>query len=125
MKNEVLGVPFNIISREQALKTLVGFLDEDKHHILITPNPEIIMTACEDEKLMEIIKDADLVTADGIGVIYGSKILRGDIKERVEGCDTVLNLFDAIKDTDKTVYLLGAKPGVAKQAMIEMPKKYK
>ena len=40
-----------------------------------------------------MLLSADLITADGIGVIIGSKILKGSLKERVTGADLTHDLI--------------------------------
>ncbi|MDZ5253628.1 WecB/TagA/CpsF family glycosyltransferase [Clostridium sp. LIBA-8841] len=125
MKVNILDVPFDNISSIEALERLLSFLKSDKNHLLITPNPEIVMEAQSNKLLFNIINEADLVIPDGIGIVLASKLLKDEIKERVAGCDLIFELFDAIKETDETIYLLGAKPGVAKKAQVLMEEKYK
>ena len=51
---KVLGVPFDNITNKKALNKLLEFLSKDKNHLLITPNPEIVMEAQNDKELMRI-----------------------------------------------------------------------
>lgn len=111
-KVNILNVPFNKVSKVEALEKLKTFLDSNQNHMIVTPNPEIVMAAQEDNELLEIIKKADLVIADGIGIIIGSKIQRKELVERVPGCDLLLSLFKTHGKQNLSVYLLGAKPGV-------------
>ena len=125
MKTNILNMPIDTFTRQQSLEKLLSFLKEEKNHLLITPNPEIIMEANKDKELMEIIKNADLVVPDGIGVVLASKLNKNKIKERVAGYDLIQNLFDKIKDTNTTVYFFGAGKGVAELAKQKMEQKYK
>ncbi len=125
MKIDILGVPFDNLTRKQALERVLEFLNEDRNHLLVTPNPEIVMAAQSDNCLMDILQKAELVIPDGIGIILASRIMKRNIRERVEGCDLILSLFNIIKDTNKTVYLLGGKPGVAEKAKMNMERRYK
>lgn len=125
MKVNILNIPFDNISNKDALNKLLEFLNEEENHLLITPNPEIVMEAQNNELLFNIINEADLVIPDGIGVVLASILLNDRIQERVAGCDLISELFNYIKDTEETVYLLGGKPGVAKKAKSLMEEKYK
>jgi N-acetylglucosaminyldiphosphoundecaprenol N-acetyl-beta-D-mannosaminyltransferase len=82
------------------------------------------MCAREDGELREILNGADLCTPDGIGVVYGAKILGDKLSERVAGYDLIVNLFDVLAKKGKSVYLLGAKPKVAEVAAENLVKKY-
>jgi N-acetylglucosaminyldiphosphoundecaprenol N-acetyl-beta-D-mannosaminyltransferase len=115
IKVNVLGVEFDHISRDQALKKLKSYLDYNKGHIVVTPNPEIIMKTQSDMNFKEMINDSDLILADGIGVLIGAKILGKKINNRVEGCDLTERLLLSLDSTQK-VFLLGGKPGVAEKA---------
>ena len=111
MKVEILGVKIDNITMEQAVNKVSSFFD-GKTHTVFTPNPEIIMLAQKDEELMNALNSADILLPDGIGVVIGSKLIGKPLPERVAGYDFACNLLN----TDRTFYLLGAKPGVAEMA---------
>ncbi len=126
MRNTVtiLGVNIDRVTEEEALAKAIGFLSGKGVSKIYTPNPEIIMTANEDSEFMKILNDADLCTADGIGVVYGAKILKRPVPCRVAGFDLTCNLLKYMKDTEDGVFLFGAKPGVAEIAAKRLEKKY-
>ena len=103
-KVHVLGVPFDTVTLQQATEIAKGFLKEQKQHIICTPNPEIVMEAQKDEELMNIVKAADLVVPDGIGIVWASKYSEKKLTERVAGYDLVQKLLEEIENTEHTVY---------------------
>lgn len=123
-KVNVLGVYFDAITMNEAVKRVVRYLDDDRMHTVFTCNPEIVMEAKKNIDFLNIINKGHLVVADGVGVVIGSRILKHPLPERVAGYDLVQNVFDVIKDTNKTVYFFGAAPGVANKAADIMMKKY-
>ncbi|MFR4878599.1 MAG: hypothetical protein ACLUBZ_17145 [Ruthenibacterium lactatiformans] len=50
-------------------------MNEPGAHYVVTPNPEIVEICREDAEARGAVNSADLVIPDGIGVIYGAKIL--------------------------------------------------
>ncbi|NLI89977.1 MAG: WecB/TagA/CpsF family glycosyltransferase [Epulopiscium sp.] len=121
----IMDVPINKVTMEEATNKVVTYLSGDGKHTVFTPNPEIIMEAQEDGEFMKILQEADLVVADGIGVVLASKILKVEkLPERVGGYDLMQSVLGEIKDKDTKVYFLGSKPGVAKLAAKNMRKKY-
>lgn len=121
----IMDVPINNVTMEEAANQVVGYLQGTGQHTVFTPNPEIIMEAQDDQEMMTILKKADLVVADGIGVVLASKILKvPTLPERVGGFDLMQNVLNKIKDTEIRVYFLGSKPGVATEAVKNMKKKY-
>ncbi|MDD5944536.1 MAG: WecB/TagA/CpsF family glycosyltransferase [Clostridia bacterium] len=123
-KTYILGVPFDTYKMNEAADRAVEMLGENGQHIICTPNPEIVMEAQNDRELMGILKAADMVTPDGVGVVWASKYSKTKLTERVSGYDLVLNIFERIKDTEYTVYFFGGAPGVADKAAEMMKEKY-
>ena len=50
---------------------------------MVTPNPEIVEICREDAEARGAVNSADLVIPDGIGVIYGAKILGTPLKQKL------------------------------------------
>ena len=115
-KVNILGVNVDMVNIAQATDRIMEFFEEDKLHKVYTPNSEIIMLAYKNEEFRQMLNSAELLTADGIGVVYASKILGKPIKERAAGYDIACQVLDRIKDTQHSVYLFGGKPGVAEKA---------
>jgi len=113
---EILGVGFDNVSMDEAIAKASDRIEQRRGGFVVTPNPEIVMLALENEKLRDTIEKAELVLPDGIGVIYGAKILGTPLKERVPGIDFASGLMEKLAAHHGSVYLLGAKPGVAEQA---------
>lgn len=120
----ILGVNFDNVTMEEAVKIGLRLFEDENKHAIYTPNPEIVMAALENDALKQSLNKGNLVIPDGIGVVIGSKIINEPLKERVAGYDFVQNLFDELKDTDKTVYFFGSKEGTAELAAKNMQAKY-
>lgn len=124
MRVEVLGVGFDNITMEQAVAEGVRLMNTAGAHYVVTPNPEIVETCREDAEAMDAVRNADLVIADGIGVVYGSRILGTPLKERVPGIELAQNLMGKMAQSGKTLFLLGSKPGIAEEAALRLRETY-
>lgn len=124
MRIDVLGVGFDNMTVEQAVAEGVRLMDTAGAHYVVTPNPEIVETCRKDEAAMEAVNGADLVLADGIGVIYGAKILGTPLKGRVTGIGFAQGLMERMAQGGRSLYLLGAKPGVAERAAENLARQY-
>lgn len=120
----ILGVPFDTGTMKETADRAISMMKESGQHIICTPNPEIVMEAQTDSELMGILRAADMVTPDGVGILWASKYAEEKINERVSGYDLVINIFERMKDTDLTVYMFGGAPGVAAKAAEMMAIKY-
>lgn len=120
----ILGVNVDKLTFGETLEKATGLLKSEGASAIFTPNPEIVMMAKEEPEMRDILNSADICTADGIGVVYGSKILGDAVPERVPGFDLACALFERISKTGEGVFLFGAKPGVAEIAKQNIEEKY-
>ena len=100
------------------------FFNEDRIHTVFTPNSEIIMAAYRDPEFCEMLNNSDLLTADGIGVVYASRILKKPINERAAGYDIARKVLEKLNYTNHKLFLFGGKPGVADEAAANLKKEY-
>lgn len=120
----ILGVKVDKVGVNQAVERIFKMLDERRTHTIFTPNSEIILKAYKDKEFCDILNDADLLTADGIGVVYASKILGDPIEQRAAGFDIACGLVDRIAETGHRLYLFGGKPAIAERAKRNLEKRY-
>lgn len=123
-KTNILGVNVDKVTYEEAVGKIMKMLNEPGNHTVFTPNAEIIYRAYKDENFCDILNSADLLTADGIGVVYASKILGNSVPERVAGFDVSCGVIDEIAQTGHRLYLFGGKPGVCEMAAEHLKEEY-
>ena len=120
----ILGVHVNKYTMDEATKKATELLETDECSMIFTPNSEILLYASNNPNFAELLNQGDMIIPDGIGVVYGAKILGEPLKERVAGFDLVCNLLPILAEKKKSIYLLGAKPGVAEMAAENLKAKY-
>lgn len=123
-KVEILGVGFDSLSREELKIQLNSMLTRGEQGYIVTPNPEILMCAEKDAEYRGIINHAALCIADGVGVIWASKILRAPIRERIPGVEMGEEILAMCAREGRGVFFLGGKQGVAEAAAEKMKAKY-
>ena len=116
MRIDVLGVGFDNLTMTEAVERGMELVRSPGPHYVVTPNPEIVEVCREDSGARAAVNGADLVLPDGIGVIKGAAMLGTPLKERTPGVEFATHLMDKLAEEGKSLYLLGAKPGVAEQA---------
>ena len=110
---DILGVGFDRIDLAAAAERIIERHAAGQRTFVITANPEFVMLARRDADIARIGRAADLVVADGTGVLVASRLLRDPLPGRVPGrllVPAVLQLASG------PVFLLGAAPGVAERA---------
>ena len=109
----VLGVGFDALTGNEAADRALELMRQRRAAYVCTPNPEIVLLARRDPDLMEAVNGADLVLADGIGVLWASKTLGTPLPERVAGYDFLLALLARMEGS---VYILGGRGDAAEKA---------
>ena len=124
MRIDVLGVGFDNLTMAEAVEQGVKLLHSEGMHYVVTPNPEIVEICRENPEANRVINQADLVLPDGIGVIKGAAMLGTPLKERTPGIEFAAHLMGRMAEEGLSLYLLGAKPGVAELAAQKLTERY-
>ena len=119
MRINVLGAPVDGIKTDQFVERISLKLEGGSPCFVVTLNPEMLYRAQNDMDLMAIIKRADLVTADGVGVVWACKVAGQPVPERVTGIDLMMKLLEYSAVQGLRVFFLGSAPGVAETASQE------
>lgn len=116
IKVDVLGSYIDNLTMAETARCIGEAAKEKKPFRVITANPEMIYAANQDKGLRDLINTANLVTADGIGVIWAAKFLGTPLHERVTGIDLLHTIFPLAGERNWRVFFLGGRPGVAERA---------
>ena len=124
MRTDILGVGFDDLTLEEAAAAGAALVEAQGFHYAVTPNPEFLLAARKDQPFRQALLDADLVLADGVGVVYSAKLLGRPLKGRVPGIEFAQALMGWMAKHGKRLFLLVAKPGVAELAAANLRDRY-
>ena len=102
------------------LKIAENFISSGKFHLVVTLNGEMASKAFIDEKFLGILKQADLVIPDGIGIVWGARKFKERIVYRIPGIEFGWSLLKLAGQKGYSVYFLGAKDIALKQALTQI-----
>lgn len=104
------------VSRYNLSETVCLMSDAIQNHeklrIAVTP-VNCILWARKNERLREIYNSAEIVTADGVPVVWASKLLKKPIRGRVTGLDLLPKFAEEAASKQYSFFFLGASEGVA------------
>ena len=121
---KILGVPVDMVNRQQAMDIFRESFEKPGLTMVVTPNSEIVQNASKDPELCSLIGSAALIIPDGIGLVYASKIIGKPLAERVTGIDFLESIIGYLSENGKSIYFFGSKPGVAEAAAAKIKEKY-
>ncbi len=121
----LFGVGFNQMSNKEAASWCINAVASGRStKVVVTPNSVSLLRARSDPSLLSAYNRADLVTADGIGIVWGASFLGASIPERVTGIDLVNELLRRADSGRYRVFLLGGKHGVATRAAKHLQRQF-
>ncbi|MDK2865985.1 MAG: N-acetylglucosaminyldiphosphoundecaprenol N-acetyl-beta-D-mannosaminyltransferase [Clostridiales bacterium] len=121
---KILGVKFDKLDFDEAYQRFTTFMMQDETKMIFTPNSELVMMAQEDEAFRQILNEGDLTVPDGIGIILASRIHNLELTERIPGIDLMAKMLAYANRSNKSIFLFGAKPGVAEKAAQNIAEQY-
>ncbi len=120
----VLGVKLHAVSMDQAVERVLTMAHQPGFHLVVTLGTEMVMRAQHDEEFRELVNGADLVVADGAGLLWAARRCGLSLPERVAGIDLVCRLAETLAGSKGSFFLLGAAPGVAEEAARTLCKRF-
>ena len=121
----ILGLRVNRVSTEETIKVITqAIARRDSPCHIVTADASMAVIAHRDSELRDIVAQADLVTPDGAGILWASRLLRSPIRHKVSGVDLVGQVCRLSSERAWRVFFLGAAPGVAEQAAVNLRTRY-
>ena len=109
---EILHNPVDVLTMSEALQRVAAALEAKQPYQVVTANAEILYNAAQSPALGQVLQEAGLITADGMGVLLAARILGKRLPERVSGVELVHALAKRGAREGWSFYLLGAKEEV-------------
>jgi N-acetylglucosaminyldiphosphoundecaprenol N-acetyl-beta-D-mannosaminyltransferase len=112
---DILGVRVDAVTYDDTIDMIKRWIAQRGPHQIATANPEFVMAAQADGAFREVLREADLCVADGVGLLWAARRLGRQLPERVTGSDLVPLVAQSAAQHGWRLFLLGAAPGVALQ----------
>lgn len=118
------GVRFDAVTMAQAVEAVVGASEQGRGGWVITSNLDHLYRARKDAEFRAMLDDADLLVADGMPLIWASRLSGRPLPERVAGSSMVGPVAEQSAQRGLSLFLLGGNPGVADEAAEVLKKQY-
>jgi len=123
----ILGIPVDNLDMDETVDRIFDLIEASREdgraRLVATVNVDFVvntltwrLSRLRHPELIDILRRADLVTPDGMPVIWTSRMLGNPLKERVTGADLVPQLAQEAARRGKSIYFLGGRGDVGRQA---------
>ncbi|MFP5108566.1 WecB/TagA/CpsF family glycosyltransferase [Neobacillus sp. C211] len=126
MKKELLfGEYFVKANLDEFINELSNIVVSGKRVHVHTVNVDHLVIAEENYKFKDVMRKAEYVIADGMPIVWYSKLVKKHLPERITGVDLCYSIIKNSNTMGFKVFLLGAQDGVAQKARENLLKVYK
>jgi N-acetylglucosaminyldiphosphoundecaprenol N-acetyl-beta-D-mannosaminyltransferase len=119
-KIRLLGMPISVVTEAQAVAHVIDSLAAGEGGWVITPNLDQLRLFRKSPDLRPMYEEASLIVADGMPLIWASRLQKTPLPERVAGSSMIHTLSIAAAKTGRSVFFLGGNPGAADRAADEL-----
>lgn len=131
----ILGTPIDNLTMDQTVEQIFALIDayraDKRCRQVATVNVDFIVNTLawslkriRHPELLDILRRADLVTPDGMPIVWAGKLLGARLKERVSGADLVPRLAQRAAELQKSIYFLGGREDVGQKAADILVRRY-
>ena len=106
----------DLVTFDEALAKIVELVERGNGGVVFTPNVDHVVKAEHHLEFRMAYSRADLCLADGMPIVWASRLLRSPLPEKVSGSDLVVPLVRLAAERQWRLYLLGGAVGIAEAA---------
>jgi N-acetylglucosaminyldiphosphoundecaprenol N-acetyl-beta-D-mannosaminyltransferase len=117
---EIAGLPLARITAAQVVEHVTAALARGEGGWVVTANVDFAQRAASDPAHRALYREADLVLADGLPLVWASRLRGEPLPERVAGADLVWSLAEAAARESRSLYLLGGAGRAAEDAALHL-----
>lgn len=110
------GVLIDRVDVGSAIERIRGFLRSGTLNQIVTVNLDFVAITRRDHDFRDTLNEADLAVADGMPLVWASRLTDQPLPQRLTGVELVDECCKVAVETDSSVFLLGAAPGIADEA---------
>lgn len=123
-KQALLNTYINNVTMPEAILAIEQMIQGDKKSYIVAVNVDVVIKIEKDSYLKQIVDNADMVLVDGKPLVWISKIYGKPLKEKISGSDLVPLLCKVAAEKKYTIFIVGGKEGIAKQAKQNLEAKF-
>ena len=122
-RKKVLGYDIDLVSFSEALCKVDDSIREKSGMQIVTINPEMINQGHAIPEMDEILKNAEMILPDGVGIKIALK-LKGINQERIAGIEFAKKVIELCAKNGYKIALFGAKQEVIEKTSENLRKEY-
>jgi N-acetylglucosaminyldiphosphoundecaprenol N-acetyl-beta-D-mannosaminyltransferase len=112
-----LGLPIDGLDMDETVRRCEELIEQRAGAQHVCLNAAKVVAVEHDERLRDIVRECELVSADGQSVVWAARLLGRRLPERVAGIDLMHRLLALAEERGYRVFILGSKREVLDEAV--------
>jgi N-acetylglucosaminyldiphosphoundecaprenol N-acetyl-beta-D-mannosaminyltransferase len=104
------GTGIDRITEDEVISVVREALSNGRGGRIITPNVDILRRAARDPSARRHLDDADLIVADGMPLVWASRLGGAPLPERVAGSSLIWTLSNGLGRDARSIFVVGGTP---------------
>ena len=121
---DVMGCPVTKLDLEGFVREAERFIGLRRPHYIAVVNAAKLVSMRVDRELDQSVRSADLIGADGVPIVWASRLLGDPIPGRVNGTDLMVRLLEKAHEKRYRIFFFGASPRVLDQVLAKVGRDY-
>ncbi|HYH21148.1 MAG TPA: WecB/TagA/CpsF family glycosyltransferase [Azospirillum sp.] len=121
---DFLGVPLDPLDMEETVAVIDSALAQRVRLQHVVVNVSKLISMRRDADLHRDVVESDLINIDGMGIVWGARLMGLPVPARVAGIDLMDRVLALCARRGYRPYILGAKPAVLEQAVANIRRRH-
>ncbi|MEV6489949.1 WecB/TagA/CpsF family glycosyltransferase [Actinoplanes sp. NPDC051633] len=110
------GTGFDRITEGEVVAVVREAIAAGRGGRIVTPNIDILRQAQVNRRVRAYLDDADLIVADGMPLVWASRLSGTPLPERVAGSSLIRSLSEGLGRDGRSIFVIGGNPATPQAA---------
>lgn len=120
----VIGYPVAALPFQAQISLMMQWAQEKVSKVVCIANVHMLVEAYQNEQFADVLSQADLITPDGMPLVWMLRLQGAHEQDRVAGLDVMLSLCDRASTTGEKVFFLGSQSSILEKMRLRLEQEF-
>ncbi len=120
----VIGYPVAALPFQEQISLMMQWAREKTSKVVCIANVHMLVEAYQNEQFSDVLSQADLITPDGMPLVWMLKLQGVREQDRVAGLDVLLSLCERASATGEKVFFLGSQSSILEKMRLRLEREF-
>lgn len=120
----IIDSPITAAPFDAQMEMMLSWASRRKSKVVCVANVHMLMEAHWNPELSCVLKNADIVTPDGMPLVWMMKLLGAPKQNRVPGLDIIMSLSELSTQRNVSIFFLGSQKTILEEIRIKLEHKF-